>query len=87
MSEGMTRRGRVLRDLRVAGWQGFCARRWYIEDRPNDRNAPSEINGVAGFVIRSAPCREDDHPADKHYQRHFLDVDPEVKRQQMRLSA
>lgn len=83
MRDGMTRKQRVLRDLRAASWRGFCAYTWYVQARPNDRNAPSEINKMPGFVVRSATCHEVDHPEVQAYARHFLDVDPEAKPRQL----
>lgn len=70
MRDGLTRKGRVLRDLRAAGSRGFCASHWYIEGRPNDRNAPSELSHD-GYTLTSEPCHERDH-GDGTYARHYL---------------
>ena len=86
MSE-KTRVDRVLRDLRSVGAWGFCARRWYIEDRPNDRNAPSEINALPGYEVHSEPCHEPDHPPKKKYARHFLVRDPKRRPEQLAWQA
>ena len=67
---------RVLEDLRAARARGFCSWNWYREGRPNDRNAPSEISDLPGYVLRSAPCPEDDHPRDGNYARHWLVREP-----------
>lgn len=74
---------RVLHDLRTAGYRGFCSFTWYREGRPNDRNAPSEINDMPGFLVRSSTCVEDDHPRGGTYARHWLDKDPESRPTQL----
>lgn len=83
----MTRIQRALRDLRAAGDDGFCAWIWYREGRPNDRNAPSEINDLEGFLVESEPCHERDHPAGQTYARHRLVRDPEARPRQLALIA
>lgn len=81
----MTRVQRALRDLRGAGRHGFCAFTWYAQARPNDRNAPSEINDLPGFLVRSSTCHERDHPDGQTYARHFLERDPEARPRQLEL--
>lgn len=83
----MTRVQRVLRDLRAAGAHGFCAWRWYAEARPNDRNAPSEINDLEGYLVESEPCHDNDHPRGQTYARHYLVRDPEARPKQLALIA
>ena len=83
----MTRVQRVLRDLRAAGDRGYCAFGWYAEARPNDRNAPSEINDMDGYEVVSVPCHESDHPKRGSYARHYLVKDPEAKPRQLALIA
>lgn len=87
MKDGMTRVQRVLRDLRSVGSFGWCAWRWYVEARPNDRNAPSEINDLPGFLVRSETCHKRDHPEGQTYARHYLISDPERAPKQMEMIA
>ena len=86
MRDGMTRVQRVLRDLRAAGNDGFCAWVWYADARPNDRNAPSEINDMDGYRVESVPCRVRDHPDGQTYARHHLVKDPEAKPRQLAIA-
>jgi len=55
--------------------------------RPNDRNAPSEINDLEGYEVVSVPCRVRDHPDGQTYARHHLVRDPEAKPRQLALIA